>query len=116
MKIAFCSSEVFPFAKTGGLADVSGALPQALSKKGHQVKVFMPLYKGIVPKEMNEDFGVTKSQGVEIIFIKNDEYFLREGLYGTSSGDYPDNLKRFSFFSKKIIINRFIVNIPSSKK
>ena len=42
MKIAFASSEIVPFAKTGGLADVAGALPKELAKLGHEVKVFMP--------------------------------------------------------------------------
>ena len=47
MKILFASSEVAPFIKTGGLADVAGSLPQALSAAGHEVKVILPLYEGI---------------------------------------------------------------------
>ncbi len=47
MKIAFISSEVFPFAKAGGLADVAGALPKDISRLGHEVKVFMPKYNFI---------------------------------------------------------------------
>jgi starch synthase len=47
MKILFASSEVFPFAKTGGLADVAGALPLALKEMGHDVRVVMPKYKSI---------------------------------------------------------------------
>ena len=47
MKIAFVSSEVVPFSKTGGLADVSGALPKFLAELGHEVTVFTPLYRGI---------------------------------------------------------------------
>ena len=104
MKVVFCSSEVFPFAKTGGLADVSGALPFALADKNCKVKVFMPLYKGISPQKVNDDFGITKiNSNIEIIFIKNDSYFMRDSLYGTSAGDYPDNLERFSFYSQKVI-------------
>lgn len=103
MKIALCSSEVFPYAKTGGLADVTGALPLALAKLGHEVKVFMPLYKKITPQKMFEDFGVTKEGNVEFYFIKNDNYFIRDALYGTPQGDYPDNLERFSFYSKKVL-------------
>ncbi|MEW6009306.1 MAG: glycogen/starch synthase, partial [Candidatus Omnitrophota bacterium] len=49
MNILFSSSEVVPFAKTGGLADVSGALPKALENAGLKVKITMPLYKGIKP-------------------------------------------------------------------
>ena len=105
MKIAFCSSEVFPFAKTGGLADVSGALPQALSKKGHQVKVFMPLYKNIMPDNVFDDYGVSSlGKNIDIIFIKNDDYFVRDQLYGTAKSDYPDNLKRFPFFAGNPLI------------
>ena len=104
MKVIFCSSEVFPFAKTGGLADVSGALPSALADSGCKVKVFMPLYKGISPQSVNSDFGRTKiNNNIEIIFIKNDDYFMRDALYGTSAGDYPDNLERFTFYSQKVI-------------
>ena len=104
MKIAFCSPEVFPFAKTGGLADVSGALPLALAEEGCDVKIFMPLYKNITPQRIEEDFGVSKiKKNLEVIFIKNDSYFMRDGLYGVSGGDYPDNLERFSFYAAKTI-------------
>jgi len=103
MKIAFCSSEVFPYAKTGGLADVSGALPFALAKEGCEVKVFMPFYKNIKPQEVNNEYGYTKQDEVEFYFIKHDSYFGRDGLYGNSKGDYPDNLERFSFYCRKVL-------------
>ncbi|MCK4912889.1 MAG: glycogen synthase [Candidatus Omnitrophica bacterium] len=104
MKIAFCSSEVFPFAKTGGLGDVSAALPDSLAKAGVEVKVFMPLLKGIKPQEMHGDFGVTKQGSVEVFFIKNDDYFLRDSIYvGEDGRDYPDSLERFSFYSKGVL-------------
>jgi len=102
MKVAFFSSEVYPFAKTGGLADVSGTLPLALAKAGCEVKIFMPLYKNITPEKIYPDFASTSlGKNVEIIFIKNDDYFMRDNLYGTPAGDYPDNLERFSFFCRK---------------
>ncbi|MCD6583920.1 MAG: glycogen synthase [Candidatus Omnitrophica bacterium] len=102
MKIAFFSSEVFPFAKTGGLADVSGALPLSLAEQGCEVKVFMPLYKNIKPEKVYDDYATSQlGKNIEIIFIKHDNYFLRDYLYTTPDGDYPDNLERFSFFCKK---------------
>ncbi len=102
MKIAFFSSEVFPYAKTGGLADVSGALPKKLAEKGCEVKIFMPFYKNIQPEEVNEDFGILRPiRNLEVIFIRNDSYFLRDSLYGDSRGDYSDNMERFSFFCRK---------------
>ncbi len=104
MKIAFCSSEVFPYAKTGGLGDVSAALPVSIAKAGSEVKIFMPLYKGIKPQSMNEGFGFSKQGSIEIFFIKNEEYFLRDSLYVTEAGcDYPDSLERFSFFSRQAL-------------
>lgn len=103
MKIALCSSEVFPFAKTGGLADVSGALSFALAKEGIAVKVFMPFYKGITPDNVDGEFATSTINNVEVVFIKNDNYFFRDTLYTTSQGDYPDNLERFSFFSERIL-------------
>ncbi len=103
MKIAFCASEVFPYAKTGGLGDVAGALPHALAREGAQVKIFMPLYKGIKPQTMKEDFGINKDGNLEVIFIKNDNYFCRDSLYvGDNGHDYPDSLERYSFYSKKV--------------
>ena len=104
MKVAFCSSEVFPFAKTGGLGDVSAALPDSLSKAGVEVKVFMPLFKGIKPQEMDDGFGVTKQGSLEIFFIKNDDYFLRDSIYTGDNGcDYSDSLERFSYYSKEVL-------------
>lgn len=103
MKVAFCSSEVFPFAKTGGLGDVSGALPSALAKHGCRVKVFTPLYKGIRPQKINERWGYSRHEGVEIYFVRNDAYFKRNGLYGTVKGDYADNAERFAFFCREAV-------------
>lgn len=112
MNILFASSEVFPFAKTGGLADVIGALPEALNKRGHRCSVILPYYKcvkekGFTPelfkreKEFNLYF--LNSNNINIYFIEKDEYYDREHLYNTPQGDYPDNALRFGFFAKAII-------------
>lgn len=122
MNIIFASSEAVPFAKTGGLADVSGSLPSALKALGAEVTLFLPLYREI------QDAGLDlKSTGVKVIvpvgekdieceiftsegpggvtayFLKRDEYFDRSGLYGGTDGDYFDNIDRFTFFSRGII-------------
>ena len=112
MDILFASSEVVPFAKTGGLADVIGALPEALSKRGHTCSVILPLYKcvkenGFVPALFKEEkdfkFCFLKHGNVNIYFIESDEYYNRDQLYGIPQGDYPDNALRFGFFAKAII-------------
>jgi len=103
MKILFLSSEAFPFAKTGGLGDVAGALPAALAKKGCKVKAFLPFYKGIKVATQNERWGYVKHEGVEFYFVKNDKYFKRDGLYGTLKADYGDNLERFAFFCREAL-------------
>jgi len=89
MKILYISAEVVPFAKTGGLADVAGALPKALNEIGHDVRVFMPRYKNVKAAEV----------GFPVYFYENEKYFgSREGLYQVKGVDYPDNLERFSAF------------------
>lgn len=110
MKIAICASEVVPFAKTGGLADVCGALPAALEKLGQELVVIMPLYKavrnqkGIALKSLKDGVAVSSlGKNVKVYFIENDPYFNRDALYGDKSGDYPDNLDRFSFFSRRCL-------------
>jgi starch synthase len=121
MKIAFASSEVFPFAKAGGLADVAGALPKELSALGHEVKVFMPKYNfidedkyglkyswdiGEIPVRVN---GVLRfvhlhqaklpDSNVEINFIDCPHYFFRGQIY---TNDHDED-ERFILFSKGII-------------
>jgi starch synthase len=121
MNVLLASSEVFPFAKTGGLADVAGALPKALKKLGVDVRVIMPKYKGIEEKgfpirytgkriscvisERQVDAEIVESQydGVTVYLIDKDEYYYRDNLYSTQDGDFIDNAERFIFFSKAII-------------
>ncbi len=93
VKILFCSGEVAPFAKTGGLADVAGSLPLALGKLGIDVLILMPKYRGI---EVSEKI---LSDRVRVRFIEHEAFFNRSGLYGNRESDYTDNLDRFTFFS-----------------
>ncbi|HAH21894.1 MAG: starch synthase [Omnitrophica WOR_2 bacterium GWF2_43_52] len=109
MKVLFCASEVFPFAKTGGLADVAGALPVALEKQGVEVRIVLPKYKTVTPQKSRVTGAkgdieiVTIGKDIQVYLIKNDAYFNREGLYGNSHGDYPDNLERFSFYCRRAL-------------
>lgn len=110
MKVAFCASEVVPFAKTGGLADVAGALPQALAREGQEVIVIMPGYKaahacaGASIKPFSKGVSVSRlDKNVKVYLIDNDAYFGRDALYGDKTGDYTDNLERFSYFCKRAL-------------
>ena len=110
MKILYASSEVVPYAKTGGLADVAGALPKALAELGHEVVVVMPKYRMVDEKKFGLErlndvifrAKMPKSQ-VTVYFIDNPKYFDREGLYQEKGIDYPDNCERFSFFCRKVL-------------
>jgi len=109
MRVVFCSSEVVPFAKTGGLADVCGALPMALEKIGVETVVILPRYQCIDVKEhnltkLNNEVSVgTIGKNIQVYFIEHEGLFDRNGLYGDASGDYEDNLDRFQFFCLKAL-------------
>ncbi|MGI6562787.1 MAG: glycogen synthase GlgA [Clostridia bacterium] len=116
LKILMAASEANPFAKTGGLADVLGSLPQALITAGADVRVIMPKY-GTIPSHLKNGIihkrylyiplghrsryaGLeeAKYKGVTFYFIDNEEYFKRGGLYG-----YEDDGERFAFFCKAVL-------------
>ena len=109
MKIAMIASEVVPFAKTGGLADVAGALPLALEYCGHEVIVIMPGYKCITDAKLkisrvSKDITTAViGKNIKVFFIENNHYFHRDGLYGDKNGDYRDNLERFAFFCRRAL-------------
>ncbi|MCK5259789.1 MAG: glycogen synthase GlgA [Candidatus Omnitrophica bacterium] len=109
MKVVFCSSEVFPFAKSGGLGDVCGSLPLALSKIGIEVAIVMPGYgcvgkSGYPMEQVTETVSRTKlGDNIQVHFIEHEDYFGRDGLYGYASGDYPDNIDRFGFYCDQVL-------------
>lgn len=111
------TSEAVPYAKTGGLADVTGSLLREYHRLGKEAYLFLPLYRTI-----RNNF-ILKSSGISInvrlgdrliggqvfsiddrvFFIECNEFFDRDELYGTPFGDFPDNAQRFIFFSKAIL-------------
>ena len=123
LKILIATPEAVPFAKTGGLADVTGSLPKALSKLGHQIKVILPKYKTVdgstfdlqeaginfpeIPLgEKKEQIKLTSCRlpdsGIEYLFIINDKYYHRDELYKdkTTGFDYEDNDERFILLAR----------------
>jgi starch synthase len=110
------ASEAQPFAKTGGLADVLGALPQALTRLGHHVDLVVPRYRGINAGELvgripvalggqvdDAEIYAVETGGVRTIFIGYRAYFDREYLYGAADRDYADNPERFAFFCQAAV-------------
>jgi starch synthase len=111
VRILMVGSEAQPFAKTGGLADVLGALPRALIRLGHTVDLVMPRYRGIGVGDPigrirvalggqvdDAQIYAIENDGLRTIFIGHTAYFEREFLYGAAERDYPDNPERFAFF------------------
>jgi starch synthase len=126
LKILIVTPEAVPFAKTGGLADVTGSLSGALSKLGHQVKVILPKYKMVDEsafnlQEVNVNFleillGEKKEKiklkscqlpdsKVEYLFVANDKYYRRNELYKDKATgfDYGDNDERFILFTRGVL-------------
>ena len=121
MKVLIASPEIYPFVKTGGLADVTGALPKALKKLGIDVRVILPKHKGIeelgfpmkyknykISCQVSQSFvdaEIVESEydGITTYLVEKDEYYYRDYLYSTPDGDYLDNAERFIFFAKSIL-------------
>jgi starch synthase len=119
LRVLFVSAEVAPFAKTGGLADVAGSLPKALSILGNDIRIVMPKYKQIQVGDYVTDFPVSmsgrqetaiirkasifaKNHGIEkyvpVYLVDNYHYFNRPGIYG-----YADEAERYAFFCKAVL-------------
>ena len=129
LSVLFVSSEVIPFAKTGGLADVSAALPQVIRELGHDIRIIMPKYATVsdrrfkihdikrltdMPIELGENtfLGSVKSSfltniktKVQVYFISNDQLYCRSDLYvdPKTKEAWPDNDDRFIFFSRGVL-------------
>src|SRR5688572_30057864 len=119
MRLLVVTSELHPYSKSGGLADMVGALAKTLASQGHQVGVVTPLYRSVRQKfpdlqkfdwTLDLPLGADRMQGgvwvsepadnLTIYFIDQGDFFDRASLYTQGSADYPDNADRFIFFSK----------------
>ncbi len=122
MTVLFASNEVVPFAKVGGLADVAGTLPIALSEIGIDLRVVMPLHRACLKHGPFEEIvpsfpvrlagktvaasvlqGALPHSQVPVYFIKHDPYFDRAEVYGEAGGDYPDSAERYAFLSQAVL-------------
>lgn len=123
MRIVHAASEMFPYLKTGGLADAVAALTGALADRGHELAVFMPGYRSVIDGphfvgaklshklkiEMGETFlagdvyTLTPRKGVTLYLICREEFFDRKLPYWTGERDYDDNDARFIFFQKAVV-------------
>jgi len=121
-RVLFVASEVHPFARTGGLADVASSLPKALSRMGYEIAVSLPFYgresfpSGLTVErlvDVDVVMGEETRRGsiylsrldgqIPVLLVSQEAYFDRKGLYGDESGDYPDNAERFAFFCRAIL-------------
>lgn len=123
MKIVHAASELFPYMKTGGLADAVGALTAALADNGHEVSVFLPGYRAALEHadaanaertlrlkiEMGDQFlsgdvrVFSPRKNLKVYLICREEFFDRRGPYGNGERDYDDNADRYIFFSKAVV-------------
>jgi starch synthase len=122
MKIVHAASELFPYIKTGGLADAVGALTVALADQGHEVSVFVPAYRAALEQpgpaqaerrlrlriEMGDQFlsgevrVFSPRPGLTVYLIGREEFFDRRNPYGNGERDYEDNADRYIFFCKAV--------------
>lgn len=135
LDILFASSEVAPYSKTGGLADVAASLPKALTAMGHRVSIITPLYKHLDPEALHLSRRLQPLQvprlgkirkkveatiwegrtdgGVRIFFVEQDDFFGQgDNLYGYGDGDLQTNPARFAFFSRAIIEFSMQYSVP----
>jgi starch synthase len=131
MKIVHAASELFPYVKTGGLADAVGSLCSTLADRKHEVAVFVPGYRALLENKLVADaerllklkieLGDTFISGevrmfspkknLKIYIVCREEYFDRKGLYGTGERDFEDNHHRYIFFCKGIVATLQMENL-----
>ncbi len=131
MHIAFAAPECMPWASTGGLAEVVRSLSRELARQGHQVTVYLPYYRQVakaLPGLPSAIASITipfpsfnrfarvldggSSDGVRHLFVDCPEFFDREAIYATTSGNYPDNAERFGLFCRAVLESAKLLGIP----
>lgn len=132
LKVLFVASEMDPFVKVGGLADVIGSLPKKLREKNCEIKIIIPYYKevgehleilGVEKEVISEDIHVRTNsvdyifeayrvdyQGIDVYFLQNKELFDRDYVYSTPQGDYADNFVRYGAFSLAALRTSHFIN------
>ena len=133
MKIIHAASEMFPYLKTGGLADVTGALCKSLSRFGHDVSIFLPGYRKIIESpefakaklkvilqvELGDEYlrgevyAMPLGKRQTMYVIRRDEFFDRSNPYGSSNRDYDDNDRRFIWYCKAIVEGMRLLEIKA---
>jgi len=117
LSVLMVGSEALPFSKTGGLADVLGALPPALARLGCEVTVALPKYRGVAAGPESERFALTVggytnevgfieaplADGARALLVDCPDLFDREGIYGVQNGEYPDNARRYAMFVRAVL-------------
>jgi starch synthase len=135
MQIVFATAEVSPIAKTGGLGDVCGSLPKALSDLGHDVVIFMPFYREArnwferAGAELEQALPTTQimwanwsaeaaylrttlpGTDIPLYLIANDHFFNREYIYASRADGYDDNVERYTFFCRAVIAGCELLDI-----
>lgn len=131
MNIFWVTSEAIPYAKTGGLADVSGILPKKLAERGHQVTVFMPYYRQFIESknlpytdridQLTVPFGdhnelaslrvLKLSDNLTFLFLEYDRFYDRPRLYDWDGKEYDDNAERFIFFCRAAMETIMLLNL-----
>ncbi|MFT3781024.1 MAG: glycogen synthase GlgA [Nibricoccus sp.] len=131
MKIVHAASELFPYVKTGGLADAVGSLCTALADRNHEVAVFLPGYRAVLEHklaagaerllklkiEMGDYFisgevrMFSPKPNLKVYLVCREEYFDRKGIYGTGERDFEDNHLRYIFFCKGIVATLQMENL-----
>ena len=131
MRIAFATPECTPWASTGGLAEAVSSLAQELARQGHEVSLYLPYYRQVAKQRPAPPVSVPsltipfptynrfarvldggRNDDVQTYFVDCPEFFDREAIYATTSGNYPDNAERFGLFCRTVLEASKLLGTP----